>query len=111
MDPAAFKVFLARLAGAAAEASSADSGSTANNPWADNDQAIALVQGYLDRMKLDCSTDKTGEYPVVNFSVKMTNATHRVRIVVDGKRSRLHFPQRYLIRNPTATNCRPSCNG
>jgi thioredoxin-related protein len=101
MDPAAFKDFLAKAAGAAAEAGSPDTGSTANNPWADNEKATELVQGYLERMKLEYTTDKTGEYPVVNFPVKMTNATHRVRIVVDGKRGLVYiFLNHYLNAKP-----------
>ncbi len=101
MDAAAFKAFRAKAAGAAPEAASPEIGSTANNPWADNEQAIALIQGYLDRMKLDYATDKTGDYPVVNFSINMTNATHRVRIVVDGKRQLVYiFLNHYLNAKP-----------
>ena len=52
MDVAAFKAFLAKAAVTGTEASSPDTESTADNPWADNEKAVALVQGYLERMKL-----------------------------------------------------------
>jgi hypothetical protein len=82
------------LAGAAA-------GSTPANPWADGAQATALVRGYLEREKLDWTVETTGEFPVYTATVKMTNATHHPRIVIDTKRLMVYvFLNRYLTAKP-----------
>ena len=103
MDVAAFKVFLAKASGAAAAADSPDTGSTPNNPWTDNEKAMALLKGYLDRMKITHTDGMSGEDPVINFPVKMTNATHHVRIVVDGKKGLVYiFLNKYLTSKPAS---------
>ena len=53
MDVSAFKDFLAKAAVAGSEAGSAAAAAapTSDNPWADNEKAVALLKGYLDRMK------------------------------------------------------------
>jgi hypothetical protein len=75
----------------------APAAAAANNNWADNDQAAGLVAGYLQRMNIDAKRDSSQDFPVFNATVKKANATHRLRIVVDGKRNMVYlFLNRYL---------------
>jgi thioredoxin-related protein len=101
LDAAAMKEFLAKAAGAAPEPSAPAAAPSAENPWADNEKANALIQGYLDRIQWQYTTDKSGDYPVINCSVKMANATHHLRIVVDAKNQMVYvFLNRYLSAKP-----------
>jgi hypothetical protein len=75
--------------------------SAPTNPWADDAQATALVQGYLQRMKLDATLDTSRAYPVLNATVQRTNATHHLRIVVDAKHQMVYlFLNHYLTAKP-----------
>jgi hypothetical protein len=79
----------------------ASSGSVAVNPWADRTAAVARVQEYLQRDKRESTLDTTREFPVIDVPVKMTNATHHLRIVIDTKRQIVYmFLNRYLEAKP-----------
>ena len=76
-------------------------GSIANNPWADKEQAVALIRSYLERQKLEATLDTSKEYPRFDVPIKMTNATHHLRIVIDAKRQLVYlFLNRYLEAKP-----------
>ena len=97
MDAAAFKAFLAKAAIAGTEASSTVTAPATDNPWADNEKAKALVKTYLERMKLEYTTELSGEDPSFLFPIKMTHATHRMKVVIDAKRQIVYlFLNRYL---------------
>jgi thiol-disulfide isomerase/thioredoxin len=101
MDVAAFKDFLAKAAAAGPEPSSPAAGSADNNPWSDNDKAMAVLKDYLGRMKMEFTTGMSGDDPLIKISIKMTNATHHMRIVVDGKKDLVYiFLNRYLSSKP-----------
>ncbi len=101
MDAAAFNAFLTKAAIAEPEANNSTTESSAENPWADNEKAKALVKGYLERMKLEYTTEASGEDPIFLFPIKMTNATHRVKVVIDAKRAIVYiFLNRYLNAKP-----------
>jgi hypothetical protein len=63
--------------------------------------ALALLTSYLDRMNLNYETDTSGQAPVIELPVKMDNATHRLRIVIDAERQLVYvFLNRYLSAPP-----------
>jgi|GEM_PF-2849800 len=77
------------------------SASTAGNPWADKEQATALIRSYLERRQLEATFDAGKEYPVFNVPVKMTNASHNLRIIIDVDKQLVYiFLNRYLVAKP-----------
>ena len=70
-----------------------------------SENALALMKSYLERMKLTYDVDTSKEYPVLNCKMKMDNATHVLRIVIDSKRQLVYlFLNRYLsapVDSPT----------
>jgi thioredoxin-related protein len=93
-EPAAFKDFLNNPT-IAVKAPASD------NPWTDEEKAITLLRGYFERMKLEATRDETQKYPVFTAPVKKTNATHRIRCVIDVKRQVVYvFLNRYLQVKP-----------
>ena len=96
--PVAFTVLAQGEVSAPAGAST---GSVAVNPWADKTVAVAWVQEYLLRDRRESTLDTTREFPVIDVPVKMTNATHHLRIVIDTKRQIVYmFLNRYLEAKP-----------
>jgi hypothetical protein len=94
MNVADLKDFLGKAANAGPTAAGA--APAADNPWADNEKAKALIKDYLDRMKVVCTEEKSEGFPMLLFPVKMANATHHVKVVIDGKRGLVYiFLNRY----------------
>ena len=62
------------------------------------ENALALVKSYLERMKFTYDVDTTGKYPILTATMKMDNATHHLRIVIDTERQLVYlFLNRYLV--------------
>lgn len=62
------------------------------------ENALSLIRSYMDRMDLKYDVDTSGDYPVLNCPVKMDNATHQLRIVIDTKTQLVYlFLNRYLM--------------
>jgi len=70
----------------------------AAQPFAAEAGATTAIKGYLERMKISFQSAVKDGYPIIDFSEKMPNATHHVRIVIDAKRGLIYvFLNRYLV--------------
>ncbi len=49
------------------------------------EDALALIKSYIDRMELKYDVDTGTAKPVITVAVKMDNATHHLRIVIDAE--------------------------
>jgi hypothetical protein len=67
-------------------------------PFVSNEEAATVIAGYLERMTYTPVRDPKGELPILSANVKMTKATHRLRMVIDEKRKILYvFLNRYFV--------------
>jgi hypothetical protein len=79
------------------EAPSLDT-SASESQKAFQENALALVSSYLDKMELKYTTDTSRDYPVLDVPVAMDNASHSLRIVIDSKRQLVYlFLNRYVM--------------
>lgn len=63
-----------------------------------SENAVALLTSYLDRMELKYEVDTSGKWPIMKLTVKMDNASHHVRIVIDAEKELVYmFLNRYLV--------------
>jgi hypothetical protein len=69
-----------------------------SRPFESEADTVAVLKGYLIRMEVTPEVSTEKEYPILSFTKRMTNATHRVRVVVDMKRELVYvFLNRYLV--------------
>ena len=61
------------------------------------ENALALIESYLDRMKLKYEADTSDKWPVIKLPIKMDNASHHVRVLIDTEKELVYlFLNRYL---------------
>jgi hypothetical protein len=67
-------------------------------PFASKEEATATIKAYMERMKYPPVLLPQFEYPVLKASVKMPNATHEFRAVIDEGRKLVYiYLNRYLL--------------
>jgi hypothetical protein len=99
IGPAVVQILSDRVDPGTIETDAGDEGKTFK------ENALALVKSYFDRMNLKYEVDTSKEYPVVSCTLKMDNATHHMRVVIDSKRQLVYlFLNRYLSAPANSAN-------
>ncbi len=62
--------------------------------------ALALIKSYLDRMELKYEVDTEAKFPIIGVPMKMDNAVHHLRVVIDAERELVYMYLNLYLKAP-----------
>ncbi len=65
-----------------------------------SENALALIKSYLDRMELKYEVDTGATFPIIGVPMRMDNAVHHLRVVIDAERELVYMYLNLYLRAP-----------